>query len=158
MDKDVERIYIGMLLSHKKEQYKAICNNMDRSRVCHTEWSKSDTERQISRDNSYRWNLKKKKGTSELIYKTEVEDFPSGTVDENPHANARDTGSIPALGRFHVLQNNKAHEPQLLSPWARACELQLLKPTCSTGHEPQLLSLCATIIEASRPCCCCCCC
>ena len=55
-------------------------------------------------------------GTSELTYKTEVEDFPSGTVDENPHVNARDTGSIPALGRFHVPQNNKAHEPQLLSP------------------------------------------
>ena len=29
------------------------------------------------------WNpKKKKKGTSELIYKTEVDDFPSSTVDE----------------------------------------------------------------------------
>ena len=34
--------------------------------------SKSDTERQISYDITYMWNLKKK-GTNELIYKTEVE-------------------------------------------------------------------------------------
>ena len=32
---------------------------------------KSDTERQISHDITYMWNLKK--GTNELIYKTEVE-------------------------------------------------------------------------------------
>ena len=30
-----------------------------------------------------------------------------GTADENPHADAEDTvGSIPDLGRFHVLQSN----------------------------------------------------
>ena len=28
-------------------------------RDCHTEWSKSDTERQISYDTTYMWNLKK---------------------------------------------------------------------------------------------------
>ena len=33
-----------------KEQDKAICSNIDRSGDCHTEWSKSDTERQISYD------------------------------------------------------------------------------------------------------------
>ena len=38
----------------------------------HTERSKSDTERQISYDISYMWNLKKK-GISKLSYKTEVE-------------------------------------------------------------------------------------
>ena len=41
-------IYNGILLSHEKEQNNAICSNMDGSRDCHTEWSMSDTERQIS--------------------------------------------------------------------------------------------------------------
>ena len=33
-------------------------------------------------------------------------DFPGGAVDKNPPANAGDTGSIPAPGRFHTLQSN----------------------------------------------------
>ena len=46
---------------------------MDGSWVCHTEWSKSDTERQISvsHDSTYMWNLKK--GTNELNSKADVE-------------------------------------------------------------------------------------
>ena len=59
MDKeDVVHIYNGILLSHKKEQNNAICSNMDGPRDCHIEWSKSDTERQISY--VYMWNLKKR--------------------------------------------------------------------------------------------------
>ena len=59
MDKEeVVHIYNGILLSHKKEQNNAICNNMDGPGDCHTEWSKSDTERQIY-DTAYMWNLKK---------------------------------------------------------------------------------------------------
>ena len=42
---------------------------MDWPRDCHTEWSKSDREEQISYDIAYIWNLKKN-GTNELIYKT----------------------------------------------------------------------------------------
>ena len=30
------------------------------------------------------------------------EGFPGGSVNENPPANAGDTGSIPGLGRFHT--------------------------------------------------------
>ena len=45
---------------------------MDGPRDCHTEWSKSDTERQISYDIAYMWNLKKGY-KNELTYKTEVE-------------------------------------------------------------------------------------
>ena len=60
MDKeDVVHIYNGILLSHKKEQNNAICSNMDGPRDCHTEWSKSDREKQISYDIAYMWNLKK---------------------------------------------------------------------------------------------------
>ena len=60
MDKeDVVHIHNGILLSHKKEQNNAICSNIDGPRDCHTEWSKSDTERQILYDITYMWNLKK---------------------------------------------------------------------------------------------------
>ena len=52
--------------SHKKGQNNAICSNMDGPGDCHTEWSKSDRERQIY-DTTYMWNLKK--ATNELIYK-----------------------------------------------------------------------------------------
>ena len=50
------------------EYYSAIKNNKimpiaaawDRPRDCHTEWSKSDTERQISNNIAYTWDLKRK--------------------------------------------------------------------------------------------------
>ena len=38
--------------------------------------------------------------------KTRILDFPSGTMEKNPPANAGDTGSIPGPGRFHVPQSN----------------------------------------------------
>ena len=52
-------IYNGILFGHKKEQSNAICSNMDGLRDCHTKWSKSDRERQISYDITFVWNLKK---------------------------------------------------------------------------------------------------
>ena len=61
----------GILLDHQKGWCNAVCSDMDGSRVCHTERSKSDTEKQIH-DITYMWNLKLK-DTNELIYKTEVE-------------------------------------------------------------------------------------
>ena len=53
----------------KKEQNNAICSNIDEPKDCHTEWSKSDTERQTSCYHLY-MKSKKKKGT----------DFPGGPV------------------------------------------------------------------------------
>ena len=44
---------------------------MNEPRDCYTEWSKSDTERQISYDIAYMWNLKY--DTDELIYETEAD-------------------------------------------------------------------------------------
>ena len=38
--------------------------------------------------------------------KTEIWDFPGGTVDKNPPANAENTGSIPDPGRFHIPLSN----------------------------------------------------
>ena len=52
-------IYRGLLLIHKKEQNHVICSNMDGPRDYHTEWSKSDKERQILCDIAYMCNLKK---------------------------------------------------------------------------------------------------
>ena len=39
----------------------------------HTKWSKSHTEKQVSYDIAYMWNLKIKNDTNELIYKTETD-------------------------------------------------------------------------------------
>ena len=55
-------------------------------------------------------------------------DFPRGAGDENPPANAGDTGSIPGPERFHTLRSNQAHVPQLLSLHTRASKLQLMSP------------------------------
>ena len=40
-------IYNGILFSHKKEWNCAICRDVDWSRDCHTEWSKSEREQKI---------------------------------------------------------------------------------------------------------------
>ena len=56
-------------------------------------------------------------------------DFPGGPVVENPPANAGDMGSIPGLGRSHMLWGNKAGVPQQLKPRSpRARTLQKEKP------------------------------
>ena len=41
-----------------------------------------------------------------LISKFYYRDFPGGTVVKNLPANAGDMGSIPGLGRSHMLQSN----------------------------------------------------
>ena len=63
--------FIGMLLSPKKEQNSAIYRDVDRPRECHTEWSKSEREKQISYNITYMWNLEK--CTDEPICKAEIE-------------------------------------------------------------------------------------
>ena len=52
-------------------------------------------------------------------------DFPAVTMDSNPPANARGTGSIPGLGRFYVLQLSlcaTTTEPVLQSQGAATME------------------------------------
>ena len=61
--------------------------------------------------------------------------FPADSVVEDLPCNARKTGSIPGLGRFHMSWSNQACVPKLLS-------------LRSTAHVLQLLSLCAAPIEA----------
>ena len=55
----VVHIYNGILLSHKKERNWVICWDVDGPRDCHTEWSKSEREKQISYINTCMWNLEK---------------------------------------------------------------------------------------------------
>ena len=55
----VVHIYNGILLSHKKEWNCAVFRDMDGPRGCHTEWSKSEREKQILYINIYIWNLEK---------------------------------------------------------------------------------------------------
>ena len=45
--------------STRKKNEIAVCSNMDRSRVCQTEWNKSDREREASNDIAYKWDLKR---------------------------------------------------------------------------------------------------
>ena len=48
-------------------------------------------------------------------------DFPGGPVVKEPPANAGDVGSIPGLGRSHMLCGNEGRGP-LLSPRSAARE------------------------------------
>ena len=62
IDKEnVAHIYNGILLSHRKEWNGGICNEVDGVRVCHTEWSKSEREKQIQYAKTYIRNLREKK-------------------------------------------------------------------------------------------------
>ena len=47
---------------------------------------------------------------------TYFRNFPGGTVDKNPPANAGNMGSIPGPGRFHMPWSNQARVSQLLKP------------------------------------------
>ena len=54
LDKDgVVHIYIGILLSHKKEHIWVSSKEMDEPRVYYAEWSKSEREKQILYVNAY---------------------------------------------------------------------------------------------------------
>ena len=59
---------------HRDQKHRftnVICSNVDGPRDYHTKWRKSDRERQIPYDITYKWNLKN--STNELIYKTKTD-------------------------------------------------------------------------------------
>ena len=56
---------------------------------------------------------------------------------KNLPADAGDTGSIPGLGGSHMLLDNLAQAPQLLSQCSGAHEPQLLKPACPRARAQQ---------------------
>ena len=51
--------FLEISLSHKKEQNWVIYRDVDGPRDCHTEWSKSEREKQISYINTYIGKLEK---------------------------------------------------------------------------------------------------
>ena len=66
------------------------------------------------------------------IMKHREKNFPGGTVDGNPSANAGDAGSIPGPGVTHMPWSNWAQVPQLLNLCPRACGLRLLSSYAAT--------------------------
>ena len=72
MDKeDMVHMCNGILLNHKKELIWASSSEVDETRACYTEWSKSEREKQISYNNTYIWDLEN--GTDEPICRAETE-------------------------------------------------------------------------------------
>ena len=71
-------------------------------------------------------------------FKLNGRDFPGSAVVKNLPTNAGETGSSPGLGRSHLLRNNEARAPQLLSLHSGALRPQLLSPraTTSEAHAP----------------------
>ena len=70
MDKeDAAHIYNGILFSHKKKWNWIICSKVGGPIVCHTEWSKSEKEKQMLYANIYIYiygiQKKIKKGSDE---------------------------------------------------------------------------------------------
>ena len=58
-EEDMAPVYNGPLSSHEKKPSCVICRDVDGPKVCQTEWSKSEREKQISYINMYIWNLEK---------------------------------------------------------------------------------------------------
>ena len=74
-----------------------------------------------------------------------LKDFPGGTVDKNPPANAGDMGLIPSPGRSHsckatkpVHHNYRAHAPQQEKPlqWEAYAPLRRVAPACWDWRKP----------------------
>ena len=70
-----------ILLSHKKEQNCAICRYVDEPIDCHSEWSKSEREKQISYGFTYMWNLEKWYRRTYLQSRNWDTDIENGCMD-----------------------------------------------------------------------------
>ena len=77
----VLNIFFVPLLSHKKEWSWVICSDVDESRVCHTECSKSEREKPILYINAYIWILEKWSWWTYLQGRKRDADVENGLVD-----------------------------------------------------------------------------
>ena len=85
--------YIHTMENSHKEWSNAICSNMYGHRGYRTKWSKPDTERQVSYDVAYIWNLEQRKRYKWTYLQnrnrpTDIENKPVVTKEE------RDGGGI----------------------------------------------------------------
>ena len=87
----MEYISNGILLGHKKEWNNVICSNMGGPRDYHTEWNKSNREREISYI-TYMWNLKNGYRWTYLQIRNRVTDVA------NKHDYERGNGERGKLG------------------------------------------------------------
>ena len=85
----VVQIYNGILLSHKKGQNWVTCRDVERPRVCHTEWSKSEREKQTLYTNAYMWNLEKRYGWTYLQGRNRGADIGNTHVDPEREGGGR---------------------------------------------------------------------
>ena len=67
-------------------------------------------------------------------------EFPGGPMAKNLPVNVGNTGSIPALGRFHMPQSNYACMPQLLRLCSRVWAPQGEKPMDHNKVQPSLVA------------------
>ena len=82
MNKEVVvHVHNAILLSHKKKQNWVILSDVDKPRVCQTEWSKSEGEIQILYIYTYVWNLEKWYWWTYLQDKNQDADAEKGLVD-----------------------------------------------------------------------------
>ena len=95
MDKEeVVHIYNGILLNHKKGKNWVICWDVDGSRDCHTEWGKSEREKQISYINTCIWNLEKRYRWTGLQGRSWDTDI------ENKHMDTKGGKTLVGWGRW----------------------------------------------------------
>ena len=108
--------------------------------------------------------IRKGEMTLGFVLKYFIRDFPGGPVVKNSPANEGDTGSIPDLGRCHMLRGNEACGPQLLSPRTAMIEAHGLQiprsatreatpmrsPRTTTGKQPLLTSTRESPLAAAK--------
>ena len=68
-------MYSGILLSHKNEWIWVSSSKVDKPRACYTEWSKSETEKQISYINTYLKEISPEYSLEGLMLKLKLQYF-----------------------------------------------------------------------------------
>ena len=122
MDKDVVHIYNGILLSHKKERNWVIFSDVDEPRVCHTEWRKSEREKQY-RILTHACRVQEN-GTDESICRAGIENRPVDPVGEGVGTmNWATSLDIYPLPRVKQIASGKLMCRRGSSAWTELCDV-----------------------------------
>ena len=131
-EKDVMHIYNGILLSHKKERNLVICRDVDGPKICHTEWSKSEREKQVSYTDAYMFS----------VFKNLPTWFWSAASFENVLSKPT---IIAALFPIYRWETSKQRESALVPSCSVAGLGVLPHPRRSPGQHPLTLPGCYTM-------------